>query len=96
MPVEHMVWIKFNPSVDEEQINEHLANLGTLPERVPAITALRLGENFTNRAVGYQYGLIVTFKSRQALTKYLSHPEHLAVANPLKHDAEVMVMDFEY
>ena len=96
MPVEHMVWIKFKESVGDEEIDEHLAGLGTLSDCVPDITALRLGENFTNRAAGYQYGLIVTFKSRRALDQYLSHPEHVAVADPLKRDAELMVMDFEY
>ena len=70
--------------------------IGTLADRAPGIQALRVGENFSENADGYTHGLIITFKSRQALDRYISHPEHTAVSDPLRRDADLRVMDFEY
>ena len=95
MAVQHMVWIKFNDTVKPDRQREHLAGLRSLKDRVPGIQALALGENFTNRARGFTHGLLVTLPDRQALQTYLDHPEHLAVAKPLKQDADLMVMDIE-
>ena len=96
MAVEHMVWVRFKEGVTEGRIAEHVANLRSLAETVPAIQALRIGQNFTDRAGGFTHGLIVTVADRTALQKYLDHPDHVAVAEPLKEDsAEVMAMDIE-
>lgn len=95
MAVYHMVWVKFRPGVSEEAIAQHLQNLADLPERVPAIAALHIGPNFTDRANGYTHGFIVTVDSREDLPRYLNHPHHVEVATPLKRDAELMAMDIE-
>ena len=95
MPVDHMVWIKFNDGVSDERIAEHLAGLRSLIDRVPAIRDLRVAANFTDRARGFTHGLIVTVADRDGLQQYLDHPEHVAVAGPLKEDAELMAMDIE-
>lgn len=96
MPVEHMVWIKFKDGVTAERQQHHLDELATLPDRVPGIVDLCLGENFTDRANGFTHGLLVTLTDRTALENYQVHPEHVAVAAPLKEDAELMAMDFEH
>jgi hypothetical protein len=95
MPVEHMVWMKFKPGVDAARIKHHLDNLTALPEHVPAISALRLGQNFTDRANGYTHGFIVTVETREDLPRYLQHPHHVTVATPLKADADLLAMDIE-
>jgi len=94
--VEHMVWIKFNEGITPERIEEHLSGLQSLAEIVPGIVALKVGENFTDRAKGFTHGLSVTLESKSALEIYATHPEHVAVAKPLKEDAELMAMDFEF
>jgi hypothetical protein len=95
MAVDHMVWIRFHEGVGEDRIAEHLANLRSLAQRVPAVQDLRVGANFTDRARGFTHGLIVTVADRDALQQYLEHPDHVAVAGPLKEDAELMAMDIE-
>jgi hypothetical protein len=95
MPIEHMVWLKFRPHVTPQRVEEHMAALRSLKERVPGIIALKLGRNFCDRSQGYTHGLIVTFKSRAELEAYLPHPQHMAVAKPLLEDAEAMAMDIE-
>ena len=96
MAVEHIVWIRFREGVTDARIEEHLAGLRSLTDRVPGIVALKLGANFTDRAGGYTHGLVVTFRDEAGLDAYLPHPEHVQVAGPLKNDADLMAMDFEW
>ncbi|MHC4995354.1 MAG: Dabb family protein [Planctomycetota bacterium] len=95
MAVEHMVWIKFNEGVEQDLIDEILANLRALEGTVPAIRRLVVAENFTDRANGYTHGLIVTVADRDALPEYIEHPAHVEAATPLKANAQVMAMDIE-
>lgn len=96
MPVEHMVWMKFKDGISAERIAEHLAALSALPDNVPGIVDLCVGENFTDRAQGFTHGMIVTLTDQTALENYAVHPNHVAVAAPLKEDADLMAMDFEH
>jgi hypothetical protein len=93
--VEHMVWIKFHDNVTAQRRQQHLEGLRSLPGRVPGIIELAVGENFTDRARGFTHGLLVRLKDRAALKTYAEHPEHVAVAAPLRQDAELMAMDIE-
>ncbi|MFA9477890.1 Dabb family protein [Phycisphaerales bacterium AB-hyl4] len=95
MAVEHMVWIKFNDDVSEARKREHLDGLRSLKGKVPGIEKLAVGENFTDRSGGFTHGLLVTLTSRDALKVYADHPEHVAVAGPLKADAELRALDFD-
>lgn len=51
--------------------------------------------NFTDRARGFQIGIIVVLESAEALKSYLEHPIHRKfsddVLGPLKED--IMVLD---
>jgi len=96
MPVAHMVWIKFNDDVTAERAQAHMDALVSLQGKVPGVVDLQAGENFTDRANGYTHGLLVTLESKAALEAYGPHPEHAAVAGPLKDDASLLAMDFEY
>ena len=96
MPVNHVVWMKFHENVDQDRISSHLEILRALKDRVPGITDLSLGENFTNRAKGFSHCLIVTLEDKTALATYVTHPEHVAAAVPLKEDAEIMAFDYEF
>lgn len=91
--VEHMVWIRFHDGVSDERRQAHLDGLASLADRVPGVVELVVGENFTDRAGGFTHGLLVRLKSRDGLRAYLEHPEHVAVAGPLKGDAELRAMD---
>ncbi|MFP4145054.1 MAG: Dabb family protein [Phycisphaeraceae bacterium] len=94
--VEHMVWIKFGEHVSAERKQAHLDGLRGLAGKVPGIVRLSVGENFTDRSGGFTHGLLVTLASREALKTYADHPEHVAVAGPLKQDAELRALDFEH
>lgn len=97
MPIEHFVAFKFKPDVPESRREEHMAALRELVSEIDAIGALRCGRNFSERAKGFDYGLIVTVADPEALKTYLEHPAHLEAAGPLKADCDdVMAVDFEY
>ncbi len=97
MPVEHIVWIKFKDGVTAERIEHHMQGLRALPDKIPGIVDLCVGENFTDRAAGHTHGLLVTFDNQTSLEHYLPHAEHIAVAGPMKDDADsIMAMDFEH
>jgi hypothetical protein len=96
MPVQHIVWIKFNDGVPGERIDRHMAALATLKDRVPGVTGLSLGENFTDRAQGYTHGLIVTLEDKAALAGYAQHPHHVEVADALRADASLLALDYEF
>ena len=96
MPVNHMVWIKFNEGTTPAAIEEHLAGLRSLPDHVPGILELTLGTNFTERARGFTHGMMVLLSDRDALAAYAVLPAHVAVASRLVKDGEVMALDFDY
>ena len=96
MPVNHMVWIKFNEGTTPAAIEEHLAGLRSLHDHVPGILELTIGTNFTERARGFTHGMMVLLTDRDALAAYAVHPAHVAVASRLVKDGEVMALDFDY
>jgi hypothetical protein len=96
MAVNHMVWIKFRPEIDEARIAAHAAALRALQQRVPGVQSLNLGRNFTERANGYNFGLSVILDDKAALQAYAVHPYHVEVATALRRDAEIMALDYEF
>ncbi len=95
MSVQHLVLLKFNDGVTPARIATHLAALASLRDRVPGVTGLSIGANFSERSRGYTHALVVTLADRAALAAYGPHPAHMEVATPLRADAELLVVDFE-
>lgn len=95
MAVQHMVWLKFKPGVTPQRIAHHMTALAAMKGQIDHIGSITVGPNFTDRADGYTHGLVVTVADRAALQAYLEHPDHLAVAAPLREDAEILAMDIE-
>lgn len=97
MALRHMAWLKFKDGVDAARIDAHLRGCRSLIGRVPAVINLECGANVSDRAGGFTHGIIVSVADRAALDEYMTHPEHLPVADALKADlADLRVMDMEY
>ena len=96
MAVAHIVWMKFKDNVSRAKLDEHLAALASLKDRVPGISELTLGENFTDRADGCTHGLVAVFEDKAALEVYTTHPRHIEIAKRLREDAHLLVMDYEF
>lgn len=96
MAVRHMVWVKFKSETTDAQKRTIAAGLNALQDQIDVIQAIHVGDNFTDRAGGFDFGLLVMLPDRDALTTYLEHPAHQAAAAALKAAAEqVMALDIE-
>jgi len=96
MPVEHIVLLKLKAGVTETQINhlyESIMSLGKLP-MVQSVVA---GENFSQRAQGYNFGFVLVLSDLKA---YHDDPYHAQirdqVINPLVAENGYLSMDFEF
>jgi hypothetical protein len=95
MPIRHIAWLKFNPGVSAETIQQHLTAVRSLRTTIPVFN-IECGPNLTDRAGGFTHGIIVSVSDRGALAAYLAHPSHIPVADALKADlADLRVMDIE-
>jgi hypothetical protein len=97
MAVHHIAWLRFNPAVSADRINEHMRACRALPERIPLVDRLICGPNRNlHRSDGFTHGIIVTVPNLDAVSAYLNHPAHVPVAEALVADlADLRVMDLE-
>jgi len=95
--IEHVVLFKVTASATEEQKQRMVAELRDLKEKIPGIVDLSVGRNFSSRSQGFEIGLVVRFRDREALEAYLPHPAHRGCVdtyvNPIRED--VIVVDYE-
>jgi hypothetical protein len=94
--INHMVLVKFKDDVPRDRVAAHVGALQSLKARVPGVVALSVGADFSNRADGFTHGLVVTLQDRAALQSYSAHPSHVEVANALRADAALLVLDYEF
>ena len=95
MAVQHIVWLQPRDGTGAGTMDEILAAIRGLETRVPGVSAISAGSNFTQRAAGYSHGAIITLQSREALQPYLDHPEHQRVGALIRRHCDVLVMDYE-
>jgi len=74
--IEHIVLFKIKEEATQAQRDRMVAELGALKEKIDGIVDLTVGHNFSARNQGYEIGLVVRFRDRDALEAYLPHPEH--------------------
>eukprot|EP01006_Ploeotia_vitrea_P020492 TRINITY_DN52785_c0_g1_i1.p2 TRINITY_DN52785_c0_g1~~TRINITY_DN52785_c0_g1_i1.p2 ORF type:complete len:104 (-),score=3.89 TRINITY_DN52785_c0_g1_i1:945-1256(-) len=90
----HIVHLKFNEGVTDEQIADHFKNDARLKERMPDLVEdwkARPNVTLQTRAEcnqGMQWVVLVWVKDQKALADYLVHPEHVEVTKiqaPMLH-----------
>ncbi len=93
----HIVLFKWKEETAPEAIARVMKNLRGLKEKIPGIIELSCGENFSERAKGFQHGLVVKFSDRPALDVYQPHPAHQEVVQNLIKPiaAEIIALDYE-
>ncbi len=77
--VEHIVLFQWKDTATPKQIEAVMTGLKGLKDKIPGIVDLSCGKNFTDRSRGFEYGLVVRFRDREALDAYQPHPEHQKV-----------------
>ena len=93
----HIVLFKWKEETAPEAIAEVMENLRGLKDKIPEILEISCGENFSERAKGFQHGLLVKFSDRPALDAYQPHPAHQEVVQNLIKPiaAEILALDYE-
>lgn len=81
--VEHIVLFKWKDTATPKQIEAVMEGLNGLKDKIPGIVDLSCGKNFTDRGQGFEYGLVVRFRDRDALEAYQPHPEHQKIVQNL-------------
>ena len=93
--IKHIVFTKFeNPT---EQAPEASRQLLALKDKIPQIVTIETGTDFLHSERSFDLALIVTFKTREDLKIYDTHPEHEAVRLYIKtHRTATATVDFEF
>lgn len=96
--IEHIALFRWTERASREAIDNALAELRGLQDKIPGIGDISSGVNFTGRAKGYTHVLIIHFTDRAALEAFGPHPEHQRVVHnfvsPIR--AESLVFDHEF
>lgn len=98
--IRHIVLIKFQPDVGEEEIARLFAELRAIEAKVPGILGITSGRSESPEKIerGYMHGFVIDFADWEALEAYQSHPDHKAlgarlVANAIGGIDGILVLD---
>lgn len=96
--VEHLVLFRWKSDATPEAVASAVEGLRGLKASVPSVVDLSCGENFSDRAQGYETGLTVRFQDKAGLDAYMVHPAHVAVVEerirPIMDG--VLALDYEF
>ncbi len=93
--VVHIVMFKFKDESKESNIKEVVKRLNALVELIPELKSMETGVNFTDSERAFDLSLYSTFETKEDLSVYAIHPEHLKVVELIKSvTAESKVVDY--
>jgi len=75
----HIVCWKYKPETSEADRREHRARLAALAGSISDVISLHVGADILHLERSFDTGLVATFADRDALDRYLDHPEHQEV-----------------
>ncbi|SAM09658.1 hypothetical protein [Absidia glauca] len=96
MTIVHIVIAKFKSEVTEEVKQKALDDVVALKHTIPEIQSASAGKTFTDRSKGFEYGWVVEVETKEHLSIYAKHPDHLDFVNkyrPLMDD--LIAVDYE-
>lgn len=83
--IQHCVFIRFQPSVSQDERNALMAEISALVGVLPGLREVRFGPNAGFEALdhGYSHGFIAIFDDAEALLRYQKDPRHQQVGAKL-------------
>jgi len=94
--ITHIVFFKFKDTTTKEQILDIKTMLENLVELIEPLNSMEVGINFNDSERSMDMSLISTFDTKDGLSTYATHPEHLKVVQIIKELAEyTKVVDYE-
>ena len=92
----HIVLFKFKEENKIQNIERAKELLLALEDLIPELVMMQVGINFDSADRAMDLSLYSLFESKEDLTRYASHPEHLKVVTFIKEVTEYSkVCDYE-
>jgi hypothetical protein len=88
--IRHIVLIRFQPAVSEQDITDLFAELHQIKGKVPGVLAITSGKSESPEQMerGHMHGFVVDFSDWTALQAYQDHPDHKRLGAGLVAAAE--------
>ena len=88
--IQHIVLIKFQTSLGEENISRLWEELHAIKDEIPGILSINSGKSESPEKIerGYLHGFVVAFRDWDALDRYQNHPLHKALGAKLVANAQ--------
>ncbi|MFJ4687543.1 Dabb family protein [Streptomyces sp. NPDC091377] len=95
--IRHLVLFKLNEGVahDDPRVAEAIAAFQGLDQRVTELRSWEFARNFSDRPIAYDYAINSSVEDRDALQRYLAHPDHQAGAALWRAIATWVIADYE-
>ncbi|MDI1243039.1 MAG: Dabb family protein [bacterium] len=91
----HIVCWKYKEETTEQQREDHISRLRSLPDVIPNIVSFNVGSDILHLERSFDSGLVAVYPDREALDVYTDHPAHQEVAALGKQISEKVVsVDF--
>ncbi|NOQ30157.1 MAG: Dabb family protein [Helicobacteraceae bacterium] len=92
----HIVMFKFKEENKEANILKAKVMLEALEEKIEPLLAMEVGVDFSKTERAFDLSLYSTFNSKEDLSVYATHKEHLEVVSFIKEVTEISkVVDYE-
>ena len=92
----HIVMFKFKEENRDANIAKAKEMLEALTGKVPSLSTMEVGVDFSRTERAFDLSLYSTFESKEGLGEYAVHPAHLEVVAFIKEVTEVSkVVDYE-
>ena len=89
--VHHVLLLQIKPDAPSLALQELMRQIRQLKDLIPEVLELTLGDQDDVIYSGYQkrhsdmtHGAVITLRNSEALATYMTHPEHLRVAQHIK------------
>ena len=87
--IRHIVLVKFQPEVTEEQISAIFSELHDIKAKLPGVLSITAGRSESPEQIerGYMHGFVVDFTDWDTLQAYQDHPDHKVLGGKLVANA---------
>ncbi|MEU8135950.1 Dabb family protein [Streptodolium elevatio] len=95
--IRHLVLFKLDEGVsrDEPRVVAGHEAFAALDGVIPELKSWQCGWNITVRDIAYDYAIVCDVEDRDALQRYIAHPDHQAAAGRWREFATWVVADLE-
>ena len=84
----HIVMLKFKEENKQANLIKIKNLLEALPSQIEPLLSMEVGLDFMHSERSFDLVLTATFEIKEGLSKYATHPKHVAVVNIIKEVTE--------